>query len=513
MTNSQPKNNKPNRILAQLSKLFLMPIIALGFFAVFGILWVKRNFQGVTFDMMMMQLRMPLRGTGNGLLLGFLLQVVLPSVALAIGFWLLGRAIRKKGKVFSLGGIVIFPNRAVSFGLAVIFLLAAFGGSFRTLGVPQYLANRHSQSDFIERNYIAPSSENLMFPEEKRNLIYIYMESLESTFLSADQGGQMEQCVMPELFEIAQSSVSFSDGNLLGGAVPVPGAGVTSAAMVAQTAGLPLYISSDWQGETAREIFIDQAVAMGDILAQQGYAQYLMVGSDASFGARDQYYKAHGGAEILDLATARAAGIVPEGYDNGFWGMEDMYLYQFARQELTRIGATDAPFCFTMLTVDTHFPNGYDCALCEHEFNDTYLNAFSCASRQVSSFLDWLKQQDFYENTTVVIVGDHLAMSVDLFSRNNLDVNQRRVYNAFINTPDIAPLESKDRLFSTMDFFPTTLAAMGVEIVGDRLGLGTSLFSDKPTLLEMYGYEMVNDELLKTSDYYNNTFLSSPNSK
>ena len=35
-----------------------------------------------------------------------------------------------------------------------------------------------------------------------------------------------------------------------------------------------------------------------------------------------------------------------------------------------------------------------------------------------------------------------------------------------------------------MDMFPTTLASLGAVIDGDRLGLGTNLFSDKPTLAE-----------------------------
>ena len=85
---------------------------------------------------------------------------------------------------------------------------------------------------------------------------------------------------------------------------------------------------------------------------------------------------------------------------------------------------------------------------------------------------------------------------------------QRRVYNAFINTADITPVQTKNRMFASIDLFPSTLAALGVEIKGDRLGLGTNLFSDKPTILEMYGYDVVNAELSKKSDYYTQTFNS-----
>lgn len=37
-----------------------------------------------------------------------------------------------------------------------------------------------------------------------------------------------------------------------------------------------------------------------------------------------------------------------------------------------------------------------------------------------------------------------------------------------------------------MDLFPTTLVAMGAKFKGDRLGIGTNLFSDKKTLTEKY---------------------------
>ena len=50
--------------------------------------------------------------------------------------------------------------------------------------------------------------------------------------------------------------------------------------------------------------------------------------------------------------------------------------------------------------------------------------------------------------------------------------------------------------------YPTTLAALGVEIEGDRLGLGTNLFSGTKTVPERLGYQNFEDEVTKKSDYY-----------
>ena len=52
-----------------------------------------------------------------------------------------------------------------------------------------------------------------------------------------------------------------------------------------------------------------------------------------------------------------------------------------------------------------------------------------------------------------------------------------------------------------MDNFPTTLAAMGVKIEGNRLGLGTNLFSEELTLMESVGEEELKAELKKKSEF------------
>ena len=58
-----------------------------------------------------------------------------------------------------------------------------------------------------------------------------------------------------------------------------------------------------------------------------------------------------------------------------------------------------------------------------------------------------------------------------------------------------------------MDFYPTTLASLGVKIDGDKLGLGVNLFSDEQTLLEKYGFKKVDEEFAKVSAFYNKKLL------
>ena len=49
---------------------------------------------------------------------------------------------------------------------------------------------------------------------------------------------------------------------------------------------------------------------------------------------------------------------------------------------------------------------------------------------------------------------------------------------------------------------------MGFEIQGSKLGLGTSLFSNKKTLLEEFGYEELKSQLAKRNKIYNNLWKS-----
>jgi phosphoglycerol transferase len=58
-----------------------------------------------------------------------------------------------------------------------------------------------------------------------------------------------------------------------------------------------------------------------------------------------------------------------------------------------------------------------------------------------------------------------------------------------------------------MDLFPSTLAAMGCTIEGERLGLGTNLFSAQDTLAERMGLLALNKEISKRSEYYNESLI------
>ena len=155
-----------------------------------------------------------------------------------------------------------------------------------------------------------------------------------------------------------------------------------------------------------------------------------------------------------------------------------------------------------MLTADTHAEDGYTCRLCDMEIEDSYARVLDCSSRQTAEFVEWIRQQEFYENTTIVIVGDHLTMDADFCDDVPKDY-ERTVYNVFINSV-AEPGQTRNRAFTTLDFFPSTLASMGVQIEGGRIGLGTDLFGDRQTLAEEVGISQLDGELENKSSFFEN---------
>ena len=202
--------------------------------------------------------------------------------------------------------------------------------------------------------------------------------------------------------------------------------------------------------------------------------------------------------------------MIPEDY-MVWWGFEDDILFPFAMEELTRLSSTGKPFCLTMETADTHRPDGYLSPLAETPHENQYANVLSYSSAQTEKFVRWIQAQPFYENTTVVITGDHLSMETNFFDFYGFDSGYRRSqYNLILNpAPGTVP-EGTDvfysRDYANFDFFPTILTAMGVTYDGHRLGIGTDLFSGAPTVFEEYGYNYVNRELEKKSDFYMDRF-------
>nr|WP_296193471.1 LTA synthase family protein [uncultured Anaerobutyricum sp.] len=473
--------------------------------------WVKVTCGNVSFSTILLQMTSPIKGTDSGIINSIIKSAVVPPLLITVtivacylliirGIYYLNDISVKKIPGWSKIGFQI---------VIILFLLHTIQVQGENIGMWKYMASAKETSAFYKENYVSPDKTKLTFPKKKQNLIYIFMESMESSYADKNDGGIMDTNYIPNLTRLAKENVSFSDKKQsnLGGPVCLEGTAYTAGGLVAQTSAINLKVKN---AGTISDVFLPNLTTIGDLLNKEGYEQVFLCGSDGDFAGRDAYFKTHKKTRIEDYKAAIKEGDIPKDY-KVFWGHEDKILYERAKKQLNKLSSQNKPFNLTMLTVDTHFPNGYRCSLCKKQYDTDYADAVACADRQVYNFIKWIKQQDFYKDTTIVIAGDHTSM-VDTGSKfwKNLSKGngyRRTVFNTIINPQcSYKKAVEENRKFTTMDMFPTTLAALGVKINGERLGLGTNMFSGKETLREELGANYINSELKKMDKEYNSFY-------
>lgn len=495
-------------------KVISTVFFALGIAAITGTFWGKEAFGDLSPDQIIINLNSPTEGTDVGVYIslfkGPVLITVLSTVFFCTIFFPKYKLTYKKAEKTT----TILPEIAVKIICLVLSLAILVGGC--AFGINRFqlmtLFDAYlGDSSYIEDNYVDPNTVNMTFPEEKRNLIHIYLESMENTFFSKDLGGFFDENLMPDLAELSKEGYNFShQSEGFGGPPRSTGGNWSVASFVNQGTGLPMKVPTERNSYGAENNFLPGATAIGDILKAQGYEQSVMFGADASFGGLDFYFESHGDFNIYDHKGAIEAGWIDEHY-NVWWGYEDDKLYEFAKTELTRLASTDKPFHFIMETADTHAPEGWLSPNAENKFDTQYANCIYYSQAEVVNFVRWIQQQDFYENTTIVLIGDHLSMSKSFSAPVNDAGYYRTCYNLILNPAEsvgeVSDSLLHNRDWALFDMFPTILTSIGVEFQGNRLGIGTDLFSGEQTLFERDGVRFVNNELENRSNFYNSNIL------
>ena len=162
--------------------------------------WMRDAVGGVTFDALVFHLKVPIEGSDTSLLGSFLIKALLPAIILHVFFLFLieywPECLKQKhenkpesaiwSKIQHLGRIVrrMLPKIIdVCFVVELVLLL-------HTISLGKYIENQLHSSTWIEENYVKPAEDLLTWPEKKRNLIYIYLESMETTYMSESEGGR-----------------------------------------------------------------------------------------------------------------------------------------------------------------------------------------------------------------------------------------------------------------------------------------------------------------------------------
>lgn len=345
-------------------------------------------------------------------------------------------------------------------------------------------------SKFFAENYINPDSVKIIAPEQKRNLILIYLESLETTFSDKEHGGNQDSNLIPEITELSLQNISFGkNNNHIGGGFDTKGTNHTFGSFHTRSLGIPNIINYK------KTPILHHYKSLYKILNDYGYKQIFFQGNPGlyrefhDFAIDQKIDEVYGPDDLAQRLNLDYEKFIKK---QGFKNVQDKDAFRFASQILDTISE---PFSLTFFTIDTHSPHGLydpDCVKASDKSNkDELLKASArCVSRELNKFLGSLKKRPFYGNTSIIVFGDHLFMGNRLVE----GFANRKWVDVFINAPKV-PISEEKRIFSDIDMFPSILSSINFNINGDRLGFGTDLFSNKKTLIEEIGLDSLNKEL------------------
>lgn len=335
---------------------------------------------------------------------------------------------------------------------------------------------------WLDRRYQLPPTQELKNPP---NLLLMYLESIERTYAN-------------ELFGDAYANLNAlgERGAVFEGVRQMNNTGWTMAGMIASQCGVPLMpagLLHDSQFEPLSKV-VPGVDCLGDILAKQGYQLSYLGGASSQFAGKGLFYRGHHFSTVKGREELEPLLEDPE-YVNS-WGLFDDTLYDITADEIRRLNSKhNGPWGVVSLNLAGHAPHGYPSQSCvpqQGEFDgQDILYSVECSTWLARQLVERLESEGLLDNTVVVILSDHLTMRVPVWDQlTALDRD-----NTLIMLGDAIPPQRIRRDATMLDVFPTLLDALGFRLKEQRAGLGTSLFSDKQTLVESHGIEVVNERL------------------
>jgi phosphoglycerol transferase MdoB-like AlkP superfamily enzyme len=297
-----------------------------------------------------------------------------------------------------------------------------------------------------------------------RNLVLIYLESVEETFFDET----LFPDLVPNLTRLRDEAVWF------GGMRQYPGTGWTIAAMVASQCGVPL-LSEMWGNDILTTIDnpFARITCLGEHLKQAGYATAFVGGATLKFAGKGNFLRDNGFDIRLGLDELPNTGAHK-------WGLYDADTFAHAQELFDGLAGGEAPFLLSVLTLDTHFPDGMPSPGCRPYAEDALLmlDAVHCTDQLVAAFVERIRSSPAGRDTVVAIMSDHLFMEGEVEAL--LDRGKRRPF-FFLLDPARSPVRLEGPA-THFDIAPTLLEAVGLP--GARFAFGHSLLSHPQGLAE-----------------------------
>lgn len=227
----------------------------------------------------------------------------------------------------------------------------------------------------------------------------------------------------------------------------------------------------------ATEIYAPKNLpSLPKLLQAQGYDTATFHTNEVDFWNRGELYKALGFDRYYDKSYFGEE-------DTVFYGSSDEVLYKKTSDELARMDESEQPFYSHVISMSSHNPfsipeSKYKMTLPER-YEGTlvgdYIRAENYADYALGQFIDELKSNGVWDNSVVVIYGDHRGLPIFSLKEDdrtlleemlNHEYNERDLINIplIISAPGVTAPSVKEQLGGQVDILPTVANLLGVPL-------------------------------------------------
>ena len=323
--------------LKYLFNILTAGLLFIGLMAFFAVCYTNYVWGRVYVEQMMVAALNTFDTIGSHIVLRYILFVFVPACLITI-------IVRAKSNKNLLINIV---------SLCMIFY------SLWSVKLMEYILNQNVYSRLYEDEYAEPKEISFSFPDKKRNLIMLYLESMEEDYKNAKLVGEN---LLPKL------SLYQSQGLHFPNFLQMPLQDYTMAAIVSSMCGVPYRIPKGINPYKIKN-FLPNLTCFPQILERNGYENYILKSTDLDFSNAKKFYQLHGFKHIKDKLIIEEK-IDLKSHQGTSWGYNDRTYYRLAKEALLKIADNKKPFMFVLVTLDTHGPDIYLDQQCEKKFSD-----------------------------------------------------------------------------------------------------------------------------------------------
>jgi len=320
-----------------------------------------------------------------------------------------------------------------------------------------------------------------------KNLIIVQMEALQHFVINSKMNGRE---ITPNLNKLVKESLYFD--NIY---VQVAGGNTSDAEFMTNTSLYPAK-----EGAAYFRFATNEYNTIPKELKKEGYNSYALHAYGPAFWNRTEMYKAIG----FDTFISSNDYVMDEYIGWGGWALSDD---SFFRQSLEKIDVTK-PFYSFFITLSGHHPYSYfedkqtfDVGKYDRTYFGNYIKAQNYADAALGRFIERLKEMGLYENSLIVIYGDHTGLPKTQAKElleflgvddNKVDWIKLQKIPLLIHCPGVKG-ETISTTGGQVDIFPMIANMMGFE---NYYALGKDLLNTEK------GYAVLRNGSVLTDDYY-----------